>query len=64
MKTCTNCIRYPLLCLLTVSCALAVVVLGLDLDLLINGPNYLSKVFTNLLNRYFYVFTVLLAALI
>eukprot|EP00092_Neocalanus_flemingeri_P000955 GFUD01001018.1.p1 GENE.GFUD01001018.1~~GFUD01001018.1.p1 ORF type:complete len:293 (-),score=63.28 GFUD01001018.1:59-937(-) len=51
MKPCINCIRYSLLVLLFISCIVTLVVLGLDLDLLLNGPEYLSKVLTNIVNR-------------
>jgi len=51
MKPYTNLIRYSLLVFLSLSCIVALVVLGLDLDLLLNGPEYLSKVITNIVNR-------------
>ena len=52
MKPYTNLIRYSLLVFLSLSCIVALVVLGLDLDLLLNGPEYLSKVITNIVNRF------------
>ena len=53
MKPCINFIRYALLLFIFISCMAALVVLGLDLDLLLNGPDYLSKIITNIVNRYF-----------
>ena len=52
MKSCTNLIRYSLLLFIFISCMAALVVLGLDLDLLLNGPDYLAKVITNIVNRF------------
>ena len=52
MPPLTNFIRYTLLVFLFISCISALVVLGLDLDLLLNGPSYLSKVITNIANRF------------
>lgn len=43
--------RYLLMLFILISCLAALVVLGLDLDLLLNGPDYLSKVITNIVNR-------------
>jgi len=43
--------RVFLLLFITISSVVTLVVLGLDLDLLLNGPLYLSKVITNLVNR-------------
>ena len=52
MKPCINLVRYALLLFIFISCMAALVVLGLDLDLLLNGPDYLSKIITNVVNRY------------
>jgi len=51
MKILTNLIRYTLQVFLFISCISALVVLGLDLDLLLNGPEYLATVITNIANR-------------
>ena len=51
MSTCVNIMRYLLMIFIVISCLAALVVLGLDLDLLLNGPDYLSKVITNVVNR-------------
>ena len=51
MKSCPNFIWYLLLLFIFISCMMALEVLGLDLDLLLNGPDYLSKVITNIVNR-------------
>ena len=48
---CVNMIRYTLLLFILISSVTVLVVLGLDLDLLLNGPKYISKVITNILNR-------------
>jgi len=45
-------IRYTLLLFILISSVTVLVVLGLDLDLLLNGPKYISKVITNILNRF------------
>ena len=52
MKSYINFIRYSLLVFLSLSSIVALVVLGLDLDLLLNGPEYLSKVISNIVNRF------------
>jgi len=51
MKSFVNVIRYLLMFFILISCLAAIVVLGLDLDLLLNGPDYLSKVISNIVNR-------------
>lgn len=45
-------VRYSLLACLCLLLVVTLVVLGLDLDLLINGPAYLAKVVTNIVNRW------------
>jgi len=44
-------IRYTLLIFILISSIIFLVVLGFDLDLLLNGPKYLSKVIANIFNR-------------
>lgn len=51
MKMCVKLMRVSLLLFITTSSVVALVVLGLDLDLLLNGPLYLSKIITNIVNR-------------
>ena len=47
--------RYLLMLFILISCLAALVVLGLDLDLLLNGPDYLSKVISNIVNRFTFI---------
>jgi len=50
-QPCIMLIRYTLLLIILLSSVTILVILGFDLDLLVNGPNYLSKVIANVLNR-------------
>jgi len=50
-KPCIKIIRYTLLLSILISSILFLVVLGFDLDLLLNGPKYLSKVIAGVFNR-------------
>jgi len=45
-------IRYSLLSCLSILMGFTLVVLGIDLDLLLNGPNYLARLVTNTVNRW------------
>jgi len=51
MNSCVKYMRYLLLLFIMTSCLATLVVLGLDLDLLLNGPDYLTKIITNIVNR-------------
>jgi len=51
MKPFTNLIRFFLMLFIFISSVGALLVLGLDLDLFLNGSTYLSKVITNIVNR-------------
>lgn len=51
MNSCVKYTRYMLLLFIMISCLATLVVLGLDLDMLLNGPDYLSRIITNIVNR-------------
>ena len=51
MNSFVNYTRYLLVLFIMISCLATLVVLGLDLDMLLNGPDYLSGVITNIVNR-------------
>jgi len=50
-KPCIKMVRYTLLFFILISSIIFLVVLGFDLDLLLNGPKYLSKVIAVIFNR-------------
>ena len=51
-KPCIKMVRYTLLFFILISSIIFLVVLGFDLDLLLNGPKYLSKVIAVIFNRF------------
>ena len=51
MQFYTKCVRVILLLLITISFLITLVVLGVDIDFLINGPDYVVKMITNVVNR-------------
>ena len=50
-NNCVNVLRYVMLLVLFISMAAALLVLGVDLDWLINGPQFVAKVCARIKER-------------
>ena len=53
MQNCVNFWRYIMLLFLCLSMSLPLIVLGLDLDWLINGPAFMARIFARIKERYY-----------
>ena len=51
MQNCVNFWRYIMLLFLCLSMSLTLIVLGLDLDWLINGPAFMARIFARIKER-------------
>ena len=51
MQNCVNFWRYIMLLFLCLSMSLTLIVLGLDLDWLINGPAFTARIFARIKER-------------